>query len=186
MALVTQPAGAFSARSPSWRRPRKRRWGKGGTGAIAPVQNLHSTITPRENPSPAVLCMKSMVNTTGLDAGAEVVALCSIWSPDHAAIAPTHLLPSAVYRADRQPKLRARSARGPRVEGVLARGPRVATRLSARRLGRDVAAGTLARPAADDVSHRQDPDELCALDDDEVAESAAHHRRRRLLERPVG
>ena len=39
-------------------RPGKRRWGKGrGAGAIAPVQNLHSTTTPRENPRPVELCV---------------------------------------------------------------------------------------------------------------------------------
>ena len=51
--------------------------GKGRrAGAIAPARNLYSTSMALECSSPAVLCMKSMVNTTGLDARAEVVVLC--------------------------------------------------------------------------------------------------------------
>ena len=42
--------------------------------------------------------------------------------------------------------------------------------------GRDLARGAVLRPAADDVPHREDPDELAALDHDEVPEAAAGHR----------
>ena len=72
-------AGASGAPvAPTDGRPGKRRWGREGSGATAPAQNLYDTTIPRQKPSPAVLYMKSMVNTTGLDAGADVDVLCSI------------------------------------------------------------------------------------------------------------
>jgi hypothetical protein len=69
--------GRSIARCPDWRRRRKRRWGsREGAGAIAPVENLHSTATSAETVRPVELCMKSMRNTTGLGSGAGVVVLC--------------------------------------------------------------------------------------------------------------
>jgi pimeloyl-ACP methyl ester carboxylesterase len=41
------------------------------------------------------------------------------------------------------------------------------------------------RPAADDVPHGQQADDLLPLHDDEVPEAAANHRRRRALHRPL-
>ena len=88
---------------------------------------------------PAALTMKSMGNTTGLGPGAGVDVLCRFpvtLSPqsrgfgrrsrsDHGLRRPATSphppsFPAAVYRADRQPRLRARSARGPRVDNLLA------------------------------------------------------------------
>jgi hypothetical protein len=69
--------GRSIARCPDWRRRRKRRWGsREGAGAIAPVENLHSTTTSAETVRPVELCMKSMRNTTGLGSGAGVVVSC--------------------------------------------------------------------------------------------------------------
>jgi hypothetical protein len=45
-------------------------------GALAPVQNLHSTTILRQSSSPAALYMKSMGNTTVIAPGARVDALC--------------------------------------------------------------------------------------------------------------
>jgi hypothetical protein len=50
--------------------------GEGELVAIAPVQNLHGTTMPRQNPTPAALYMKSLGSTTRLAADAEVVVLC--------------------------------------------------------------------------------------------------------------
>jgi hypothetical protein len=60
-------------------------WNRSATGAIAPVQNLHSTTSLRRMARPAVLYTKSMVNRTALGSGAGVAVGCSIpvtlWTP---------------------------------------------------------------------------------------------------------
>ena len=107
-------------------RPRLTALGKGrGSGRHrAPAKNLHSTTIPAQMARPVELCMKSMVNTTGLGPGAGVDAPCRfpvtlsaqksrVWAQQQlkprapATRSKPHppLSPAAVYRAHRQPRL---------------------------------------------------------------------------------
>ena len=64
--------------APGWPAARLTALGKGrGSGRHrAPAKNLHSTTIPAQMARPVELCMKSMVNTTGLGPGAGVDAPC--------------------------------------------------------------------------------------------------------------
>ena len=64
-----------------------------------PVQKLDSTTIPRQDPSPAVLYMKSLGSTTRLAARAGVVVLPRFAAPPDPAIRPTEPLPSKITRA---------------------------------------------------------------------------------------
>jgi hypothetical protein len=115
-------------------------------------------------------------------------------TPQRAAAPPRLNPPASAVRPPHQPLARPEPRWASRTSAALRRRKLGAEPTSAtlarprRRLAvvRQLAGRAVRHPAANDVAHRQHPDQLAPVDHDQVAEAAPDHRLGRALERPIG